>query len=129
RGCGQPVAPGAGAGYAPPPGGRIAGGRVLACSDGRCRVTGDAPHGGRLVPRLAGGWRRGRAGARAPPTRAVPGRAAPGPEGVRPGLRRREAQSRCPELELLAADPARDARALEPGLGAVARVPPRGAGP
>src|SRR5215207_9857692 len=31
-------------------------------------------------------------------------------EGVHPGLRRREAQSRCPELELLAHDPARAAR-------------------
>jgi protein ImuB len=45
-------------------------------------------------------------------------------EGVRPGLRRREAQSRCPELELLAHDPARDARAFEPVLVAVERLTP-----
>jgi protein ImuB len=45
-------------------------------------------------------------------------------EGVRPGLRRREAQSRCPELELLAADPARDARAFEPVLTAIERLTP-----
>src|SRR5215218_5665102 len=45
-------------------------------------------------------------------------------EGVRPSLRRREAQSRCPELELLAADPARDARAFEPVLAAIERLTP-----
>src|SRR4029453_7731207 len=45
-------------------------------------------------------------------------------EGVRPGLRRREAQGRCPELELLAHDPARDARAFESVLGAVERLTP-----
>src|SRR4030095_11133450 len=45
-------------------------------------------------------------------------------EGVRPGLRRREAQSRCPELELLSHDPARDARAFEPVLAAVEQLPP-----
>lgn len=40
-------------------------------------------------------------------------------EGVRPGLRRREAQSRCPELEVVAADPGRDAQAWEPMVVAV----------
>ena len=45
-------------------------------------------------------------------------------EGVRPGLRRREAQSRCPELELLGHDPARDARAFEPVLVAVEQLTP-----
>src|SRR4029453_7382104 len=45
-------------------------------------------------------------------------------EGVRPGLRRREAQGRCPELELLAHAPARDARAFEPVLVAVERLTP-----
>ncbi|HEV3014698.1 MAG TPA: DNA polymerase Y family protein, partial [Actinomycetota bacterium] len=45
-------------------------------------------------------------------------------EGVRPGLRRREAQGRCPELELLAHDPARDARAFEPVLAAVEQLTP-----
>jgi protein ImuB len=45
-------------------------------------------------------------------------------EGVHPGLRRREAQGRCPELELLAHDPARDARAFEPVLMAVEELTP-----
>jgi protein ImuB len=45
-------------------------------------------------------------------------------EGVRPGLRRREAQGRCPGLELLAHDPARDARAFEPVLAAVEALTP-----
>lgn len=45
-------------------------------------------------------------------------------EGVRPGLRRREAQGRCPELELLAHDPARDARAFEPVLAALEQLTP-----
>jgi protein ImuB len=45
-------------------------------------------------------------------------------EGVHPGLRRREAQGRCPELELLAHDPARDARAFEPVLVAVEELTP-----
>ncbi|HEY4728964.1 MAG TPA: hypothetical protein VIJ32_12345, partial [Actinomycetes bacterium] len=45
-------------------------------------------------------------------------------EGVRPGLRRREAQGRCPELELLAHDPARDARAFEPVLVALEALTP-----
>jgi protein ImuB len=45
-------------------------------------------------------------------------------EGVHPGLRRREAQGRCPELELLAHDPARDARAFEPVLVAVEGLTP-----
>ncbi|HEY6708762.1 MAG TPA: DNA polymerase Y family protein [Actinomycetota bacterium] len=45
-------------------------------------------------------------------------------EGVRPGLRRRAAQGRCPELELLAHDPARDARAFEPVLAAVEQLTP-----
>ncbi|MGH9181847.1 MAG: DNA polymerase Y family protein, partial [Acidimicrobiales bacterium] len=40
-------------------------------------------------------------------------------EGVRRGLRRREAQSRCPELVVLAHDPGRDARAFEPVVAAL----------
>lgn len=45
-------------------------------------------------------------------------------EGVRRGLRRREAQSRCPQLVLLPPDPARDARAFEPVVAAVAELAP-----
>ncbi|WP_433377419.1 DNA polymerase Y family protein [Actinoplanes sp. CA-142083] len=40
-------------------------------------------------------------------------------EGVRQGLRRREAQSRCPQLVVVEHDPGRDARAFEPVVAAV----------
>jgi protein ImuB len=43
-------------------------------------------------------------------------------DGVRRGLRRREAQSRCPELTVLDHDPGRDARAFEPVVAAVEEV-------
>jgi len=45
--------------------------------------------------------------------------------GVRRGLRRREAQSRCPQLHIAAADPARDARYFEAVTAAVDEVVPR----
>ena len=45
-------------------------------------------------------------------------------EGVRRGLRRREAQSRCPRLVVLPYDPARDARAFEPVVAAVEELAP-----
>lgn len=45
-------------------------------------------------------------------------------DGVRRGMRRRDAQSRCPELTLLDANPDRDARAFEPVLDAVAELIP-----
>jgi len=43
-------------------------------------------------------------------------------EGVRPGLRRREAQGRCPQLVVVLDDPARDARAFEPVVEAVEKL-------
>ncbi|GGK26145.1 DNA polymerase [Pilimelia terevasa] len=43
-------------------------------------------------------------------------------QGVARGLRRREAQYRCPELTVLGYDPGRDARAFEPVVAAVAEV-------
>jgi protein ImuB len=46
-------------------------------------------------------------------------------EGVRPGLRRREAQGRCPALELLDQDHGRDARAFEPVAAALESLVPR----
>ncbi|MFH5822698.1 DNA polymerase Y family protein [Georgenia sp. AZ-5] len=49
---------------------------------------------------------------------SAPARAA----GVRRGMRRRSAQQVCPELVLLATDPARDARAFEPLVQAVETV-------
>ena len=44
--------------------------------------------------------------------------------GIRRGLRRREAQARCPELAVLARDPDRDARAFEPVVVAVEELAP-----
>ena len=46
-------------------------------------------------------------------------------DGVRVGMRRREAQSRCPTADILAADPGRDARAFEPVVAAVETICPR----
>ncbi|WP_018348842.1 DNA polymerase Y family protein [Longispora albida] len=45
-------------------------------------------------------------------------------QGVRRGLRRREAQGRCPELTVVEHDPARDARAFEPIVAAVEAMAP-----
>jgi protein ImuB len=45
-------------------------------------------------------------------------------EGVRPGLRRREAQGRCPDLAVIAADPGRDGRGWEPVVAAVESLTP-----
>jgi protein ImuB len=44
--------------------------------------------------------------------------------GVRRGMRRRDAQSRCPDLQVYAVNPDRDARAFEPVLAAVEEVRP-----
>jgi protein ImuB len=46
-------------------------------------------------------------------------------EGVEVGLRRRESQGRCPELAVLAHDPARDARGWEPVVAGLDGVCPR----
>jgi len=46
-------------------------------------------------------------------------------EGVRVGQRRREAQARCPALEVLAHDPSRDGRAFERVVAAVEALTPR----
>ncbi len=45
-------------------------------------------------------------------------------QGVRRGLRRREAQARCPDLAVLTSDPDRDARAFEPIVAAVEELAP-----
>jgi protein ImuB len=45
-------------------------------------------------------------------------------EGIRRGLRKREAQSRCPRLVVLDHDPGRDARAYEPVVAAVEELAP-----
>ncbi|WP_256789427.1 DNA polymerase Y family protein [Frankia sp. AvcI1] len=44
--------------------------------------------------------------------------------GIRPGLRRREAQARCPEITLVPDDPGRAARVFEPLVAAVESVAP-----
>jgi protein ImuB len=46
-------------------------------------------------------------------------------EGVQRGIRRREAQGRCPELVVLDHDPSRDARAFEPVVAALDELCPR----
>ncbi len=46
-------------------------------------------------------------------------------EGVHRGMRRRDAEARCPHLAVLAHDPARDARAFEPVVAAVEAFAPR----
>ncbi|MGH9247065.1 MAG: DNA polymerase Y family protein [Acidimicrobiales bacterium] len=46
-------------------------------------------------------------------------------EGVAPGMRRREAQTRCPALAVLDHDPARDTRAFEPVVAALEALTPR----
>jgi protein ImuB len=45
-------------------------------------------------------------------------------EGVRRGLRKREAQGRCPQLTVVEDDPGRDARAFEPVVAAVEELAP-----
>ena len=45
-------------------------------------------------------------------------------EGVRRGLRKREAQGRCPQLVVVEHDPGRDARAFEPVVAAVEELAP-----
>ncbi|MBL7488728.1 DNA polymerase Y family protein [Frankia sp. AgB1.9] len=56
--------------------------------------------------------------------RVVTATAAARAAGVLPGLRRRDAQGRCPQLRLLAADSDRDARVFEPVVAAVETVVP-----
>src|SRR5262245_4335017 len=45
-------------------------------------------------------------------------------EGIRRGLRKREAQGRCPHLVVVEHDPGRDARAYEPVVAAVEELAP-----
>jgi protein ImuB len=54
--------------------------------------------------------------------RVVAGSPAARAEGVTEGLRKREAQSRCPRLVVVGHDPGRDARAFEPVVAAVEQV-------
>ncbi|MGH1548669.1 hypothetical protein ACRAWB_05635 [Leifsonia poae] len=45
-------------------------------------------------------------------------------DGVKRGLRMREAQARCPQLEVVPYDPVQDARAFEPVLAAIEEITP-----
>ena len=45
-------------------------------------------------------------------------------EGIRRGLRRREAQARCPHVHVATADPDRDAKLFEPVAAAVDSIAP-----
>jgi protein ImuB len=76
-------------------------------------------------PVVAAGWGDGAAAAVLHANRVVARNAAAGAGGVRIGQRRREAQRSCPELTIVDHDPARDARAFEPVIRAVAELAPR----
>src|SRR5687767_4449032 len=54
--------------------------------------------------------------------RVIASSAAARAEGVRRGLRKREAQSRCPQVIVVEHDPVRDVRAFEPVLMAVEEI-------
>ena len=76
-------------------------------------------------PITAAGIDAGAPGAVVHANRVVACSAAARAAGVRRGLRRREAQGRCPELAVLEHDPARDARAFEPVVAAAEAFTPR----
>ncbi len=86
---------------------------VVWCPDWPVLATGRAPDA--LVAVVAGGAKG----------RVVACSAAARAEGVRRGLRRREAEARCPGLEVLVADPHGEARAFEVVAAAVATLTPR----
>ena len=76
-------------------------------------------------PVTAAGLEPGVPGAVVFANRVVACSAAARASGVRRGLRRREAQARCPELVVVEHDPARDARAFEPVVAAVEAFTPQ----
>ena len=76
-------------------------------------------------PVVAAGVAAGESAAVVFANRVVACSAAARAEGVSRGVRRREAQARCPALTVVEADPGRDARAFEPVAAAVAAVAPR----
>lgn len=76
-------------------------------------------------PAVAAGCRPDRPAAVVSANRVVALTPAARAEGVETGLRRREAQGRCPDLEVLAAEPGRDARAWEPVVAAVEELTPK----
>ena len=76
-------------------------------------------------PVVAAGVDAGQPAAVVCANRVVACSAAARAEGVARGLRRREAQARCPGLTVLESDPGRDARAFEAVAAAVAAFAPR----
>jgi protein ImuB len=76
-------------------------------------------------PIVAAGFDAGRRAAVVHANRVVAVSPSARVEGCRVGHRRREAQSRCPDLALADHDPARDARAFEVVLHAVGQLTPR----
>jgi protein ImuB len=77
-----------------------------------------------VVAAAAGGLEPERPVAVLAANRVVACSAAARADGVRRGLRRREAQARCPGLLVLADDPDRDARAFEPVVCAIEALVP-----
>lgn len=76
-------------------------------------------------PATAAGFDADRPAAVMSANRVVARTAAAAEQGVVVGQRRRQAQRRCPDIELVDHDPARDAREFEPVVRAVAEVSPR----
>ena len=99
---------------------RAEAGRAKRCARSCCAVPSGRSWPAGAVPDqpLAGAGTRNRCH----PAPVPAGRAF---EGATPGLRRREAQGRCPGLDVVAADPARDARAFEPLAVALDVLTPR----
>ncbi|GAC1309463.1 MAG: DNA polymerase Y family protein [Acidimicrobiales bacterium] len=76
-------------------------------------------------PLVAGGISPGTPAATLHANRVLACTAAARAEGVTNGMRRRAAQGRCPDLEIVAHDPSRDARVFEPVAAAVGAFTPR----
>ncbi|CAN5763947.1 DNA polymerase Y family protein [soil metagenome] len=88
---------------------------VAWCPDWPVVAAGRAPEAAAAVMGSEPGM-RGRVLACSEPARA---------QGVRQGMRRREAEGRCPGLDVVAADPDGEARAFEAVVAAVASLTPR----
>ncbi len=76
-------------------------------------------------PVVAAGYDAGRMAAVMSANRVMARTPAAAAEGVVIGQRRRQTHRRCPDIELIDHDPARDAREFEPVVRAVAAVSPR----
>ena len=102
---------------------------VLWCPDWPITAALRSPGTGALTPKLGAGTTRDLAVTDAPLALIDAGQvfacsASARSEGVRRGIRLREAQARCPELRVLDYDPALDIRAFEPVLEAIEETMP-----